>query len=71
MRLRRSLTPVDEYLTAKVASIQWRIWSELRKQAVLTCALSCATWRGVRLPGAPLVIVQRYERSEGQGWPVR
>jgi len=36
------LTPEEEYLTAKVDSIQWRIWSELRKQPVLTCVLVCA-----------------------------
>src|SRR3954471_20867483 len=39
---------------SKVAWIQSRIWSELRKQPVLTLALSCSTCCGVSLPGSPL-----------------
>src|SRR3954471_23527109 len=39
---------------SKVAWIQSRIWSELRKHPVLTLALSCSTCCGVSLPGSPL-----------------
>ena len=36
MRFSMSLTPLEEYSRPNVPSIQWRIWSELRKQPELT-----------------------------------